>query len=102
MRVTAPPPERVPRALDFIRAERRAQAPEVADPVRTAAWHHQLLLRAEQALDDIARAESAEVAFVRHPRMESAREYLDDLEERASRSGFVTAQVRIVADCAFD
>jgi hypothetical protein len=67
-----------------------------------AAWEAHLLRAEDQALDDLARARTAEVVFVRHPRLEKVDGFLDDLEERANVAGFVTATVGVANEAAFD
>jgi hypothetical protein len=61
-----------------------------------------LLRSTEQALEDLAVAESAEVVFVRAEHAGVGAAYADAIEERAVARGFVTAQLRIGAERSFD
>jgi hypothetical protein len=82
------------------RALRGEAAPFAASTY--AAWPFVLLRATEQTLEDLAACGASEVVFVRHPRATQAIEWLDEVDERAREMGFVTAQVRVGTDCAFD
>jgi hypothetical protein len=61
-----------------------------------------LVCSAEQALEDIAVADSSEVVFVRADDKNAAAAYADTLEERALGRGFVAAQLGLATDRGFD
>jgi hypothetical protein len=65
-------------------------------------WREFLLASAEQALEDLAIARSAEVVFVRADDPAVGTAYAEALEERALGRGFVAAQLGISADRSFD
>src|SRR5579859_3243441 len=67
-----------------------------------SAWRELLLASAEQALEDLAVAESAEVVFVRADDARSGGAYADAIEERALERGFASAQIAVSADRGFD
>jgi hypothetical protein len=67
-----------------------------------SSWRELLLASAEQALEDLAVAESAEVVFVRADDARSGGAYADALEERALERGFASAQIAVSGDRGFD
>jgi P-loop Domain of unknown function (DUF2791) len=73
-----------------------------APPTRAARWRELLLRSTEQALEDLAVADSAEVVFVHAEHAGVGAAYADAIEERAVGRGFVAAQIRIAADRSFD
>ena len=68
---------------------------------KAAAWREQLLRSSEQALEDLAVAQTAEVVFVR-AEGSAAGEYADEVEERALAQGFVTAQIGVATERSFE
>ncbi|WP_394833649.1 DUF2791 family P-loop domain-containing protein [Pendulispora rubella] len=67
-----------------------------------AVWREQLLRSSEQALEDLAVAQTAEVVFVRAEGESVASGYADEVEERALAQGFVTAQIGVATERSFE
>jgi hypothetical protein len=81
---------------------REAPAPPVLPTTRAAVWRELLLRANEQALEDLAVADTAEVVFVRVDDAAAGTAYVEAIEERALGHGFVTAHLGIAADRSFD
>lgn len=65
-------------------------------------WQGSLLRGYVQALEDLARASSAEVLFLRHPSPQLDWELIDTLQATAAQQGFVTARVGVLSERCFD
>ena len=75
---------------------------EPSSPRAALTWRRALLRGAEQALDDIARAETSSVCALRESGGQLGSDFATELRRRAYKRGVATAEVHLFSDRALD